>query len=71
MSSDFFIEQMCLLNRVFVFTREENSSECDVACERYRIPSTCNNKLLGLASAFAIDNGVSSACKKQLLLQLA
>ena len=35
-SSDFFIEQMCLLDRVFVFTREENSSECDVACERYR-----------------------------------
>ena len=31
-SSDFLIEQICLLDRVFVFTREENSSECDVAC---------------------------------------
>ena len=37
MSSDFFIEQMCLLDRVFVFTCKENSSECDVACERYRM----------------------------------
>ena len=36
-SSDFFIKQMCLLDRVFVFTREENWSECDVACEQYRI----------------------------------